>query len=326
MTTAFADSPAATRQGIVLLLAGVFCISVNDTLIKVLSGGYPLHEIVLIRSSIGIVIVTCVLLATGGLAQLRTGAPGFQALRALCLVLANVLFFMGLAVLPLAEATAIFFVAPLLITLMSALLLGEPVGPRRIGAVIVGFAGVLVITGPQMKGASGAGYAALLPIAAAFCYASMNILTRRLRGASGPWAMAFYIQLAFILTSVCVGLVAGDGKYLEHVAGLPSLEFVLRAWAWPGTGDLGLLLTIGTMAGFVSFSLSQAYRHASAATVAPFEYAAMPFAVIWGFLVFGDVPDWTTWSGLVLIAGAGVYVFARESRKGQVEGRPGRRA
>lgn len=324
--TTLADSHASARQGIALILAGVFCISINDMLIKFLSGGYALHEIVLFRSAIGILIVTAALLGTGGLAQLRTAFPGLHLLRALFLVLANFFFFMGLAALPLAETTAIFFVAPLLITLMSKILLGEPVGARRIAAVVVGFLGVLVVMGPQMSGAGGAGLAALLPVASAFCYASMNILTRRLRDVSGPWTMAFYIQGAFLVASLAMGLVAGDGRFLGHVAGSPSLEFLLRPWAWPEAADLWPLLLIGVMAGFVSFALSQAYRLASAATVAPLEYAALPFAVLWGAVIFGDVPGWSTWLGLALIGGAGLYVFARESGQGRPPARPGRRA
>ncbi len=326
MSTAVADSAAPARTGIALIVAGVLAMSVNDMLIKFLSGGYALHEIVLIRSLTAMVVITAILASSGGLAQLRSAALGLQALRALCLVLANVTFFMGLAVLPLAEATAIFFVSPLIITLLSAVFLREPVGPRRWAAVLTGFLGVLVVVGPELRGASGAGLATILPGLAALCYAATTILTRRLKDRSGPWAMAFCIQAAFIVTSLAVGLAAGDGKFLDLAGGNGSLEFVLRAWIWPSPRDLGLILLIGAVTGFVSFAVSQAYRLGPAATIAPFEYAYMPFAVVWGIVVFGDLPGRSTWAGLILIAGAGLYVFARENRRGVPVGRPARRA
>jgi len=122
-----------------LILLGVAAISVNDMLIKRLSGGYPLHQIVFTRSAIGILLGLVLVKLEGGFHLLKTRQPGLHLLRGLLIVISNMSFFLALSVLPLAEATALFFAAPLFITLLSIPLLGEKVGPLRLGAVIVGF-------------------------------------------------------------------------------------------------------------------------------------------------------------------------------------------
>src|SRR6056297_1629171 len=124
--------------GIAFILLGVLAISVNDMLIKFLSGGYPLHQMVFTRSAIGIVFSLMLVQLEGGWRILHTQTPWLHALRCVLIIMANMSFFAALAVLPLAEATAVFFVAPLMITLLGVPVLGEKVGPLRIGAVVVG--------------------------------------------------------------------------------------------------------------------------------------------------------------------------------------------
>ena len=139
------NRPAA---GICFILLGMTAISANDVMIKHLSGGYPLHQLVFIRSAIGIALTLILIQMEGGLAILRTRKPFLHALRGLLIVTANLTYFTALASISLAEATALFFVAPLLITLLSIPMLGEKVGPLRLGAVLVGFIGVLIMLRP----------------------------------------------------------------------------------------------------------------------------------------------------------------------------------
>ena len=144
------QSSALSRpgMGIVFVLVGILTISVNDMLIKQLSGGYPLHQVVFTRSAIGLLFGLAMVQVEGGWSVLRTRQPGLHMLRGLMVVIANMTYFLALAVLPLADATALFFAAPLFITLLSIPLLGEKVGPLRMGAVIVGFAGVVIMQRP----------------------------------------------------------------------------------------------------------------------------------------------------------------------------------
>ncbi len=314
--------------GIVFIILGMGCISINDMVIKQLSGDYPLHQMVFVRSAIGIVFSLVILQVEGGFGLLRTDRVWLHLLRGLCIVAANMAFFAALAVIPLADATALFFVAPLFITILSIPFLGEQVGARRLAAVLVGFLGVLIMLRPGVGGAGAAPDRAilLLPILAAFAYACMQILTRRLAVASKASAMAVYLQGTFIVVSLLFWAVAGDGRFVEQVEN-ESAVFLLRAWVWPAREDLLSFLIIGLMSAVIGYSLSQAYRLASAATIAPFEYVALPLSIFWGWVVFGDLPDLWVFSGIALIAAAGLYVFAREKRTARAvaSGRPVRR-
>lgn len=301
------------RLAIMVILLGILTISINDVVIKFLSGAYPLHQMVFVRSAIGIVGSFAILIwAEGGLTRLKTRRPALHLLRALLIVAANMTYFAGLAVLPISQATAVFFVAPLFITLLSIPVLGESVGLRRLGAVAVGFLGVAVMLVNPDEGATS--LALLLPVAAAAMYAGMQILTRKLGADSPAAAMAIYLQGGFIAVSVLFWLVAGDGRYLGDVQN-PSLQFLLRPWVMPEGRDLALFALLGVVSTVTGWALSQAYRLADASTVAPFEYAGLPLAIAWGWLIWGEMPGLRTLAGIALIAGAGLVVFLREQAR-----------
>ncbi len=316
MSTQSAPLPQNGRAAIGLILIGMLFISVNDMLIKALSDRFALHQIVFIRSLIGGAMALVFVRLEGGFHLLRTRRPGLHSFRVLCIVFANLTFFAALAVMPLATATALFFIAPLLITLLSIPVLGERVGPRRLSAVAIGFAGVLVMLAPEIAGAGldGAGWSATLPILAALGYAGMQVMTRKLGGETRASAMSVYIHIGFLSISVLFFLNAGDGRYLDHVEN-ESLIFLLRAWIWPDQSELWVFLLIGVLGGCIGYALSQAYRLGDAATVAPFEYVALPLAILWGWIVFDELPGLHVWAGTALIAGAGLYVFAREKAR-----------
>ena len=303
---------SAVRMGVAFILAGMTAISINDMAIKTLSAGYALHQIVFVRSLFGLCFNLVFLQFEGGFAALRTAHPWLHALRGVMIVAANMAFFAALAVIPLAETTALFFVAPLFITLLSVPVLGERVGSRRLGAVLVGFLGVLVMLRPWGGlGGDVSRWVLLLPVGAALCYAVMQVLTRWLGVSSRASAMAIYLQATFLAVSVVFWAVAGDGRYVDAVTH-ESLQFLLRAWTWPAAEDWPFFLLIGAMSAIVSYSLGAAYRSADAAVIAPFEYVALPLAIFWGFVVFGEVPGPWVLAAIALIAGAGLYVFLRE--------------
>ncbi len=303
-------------RAIGLIVLGMVFITVNDSLIKALGGDYPLHQMVFIRSAIGICFSLVILQFEGGFRALRTATPGLHLLRGLLVVISNMLYFAALAVMPLADAVATFFVAPLLITLFSVFLLGEKVGVHRVGAIVVGFLGVLVMTRPGVAG--GAEDAArgtiLLPLFAAAAYAGMQVMTRKLGVYSKASALAVYIQAVFLSVSIGFYVVAGDGRFAQGVES-ESLVFLLRAWVWPAPGDWPLFILLGCMSGAIGYLLSASYKMGNAATVSSFEYTALPMAILSGWLVFGEVPDLWVLAGTVLIAGAGIHVFMRERRR-----------
>lgn len=299
--------------GIFFIVFGMSAITINDMLVKLLSDDYALHQIVLIRSLFAIGFSLLMVQFEGGWSILKTSLPGRHALRASLIVFCNIFFFMGIAAMPIGEATAIFFVAPLIISLLSIPLLGEKVGPRRLTAVVVGFMGVLIMIRPG-DGTSGI-LTALLPIGAALLYALFQLMTRQLGGTAKASAMAVYVQVMFLVISILIGAVIGDGRYADSFENA-SLVFIFRPWVIPAMEDLWLFGTLGVLNAIIAYALSQAYRSAAAATVAPFEYIALPLATLWGFLIWSDVPDGRAWLGMALILGAGLYVLARERRAG----------
>ena len=317
-----ASPSAGSMAGAVWALASVFAFSTNDMLIKVLSGDYALHQIILIRSLIGMVVVLAVILPlSGGLGSVRTSRLGLHLLRGFAVVLSNLFFFMALAAMPLAEAVAIFFVCPLLISVASVVFLGETVGPRRWGAIGLGLVGVGIVLRP---GSEAFQAASLLPLLAAVCYAAMHTLTRKIGATDGAGALIFYIQISFIVTSAAVGLVAGHGGWAG--SGDPSLEFLLRAWVVPEWRDLAIMAFLGCASAAGGYAIGQAYRLSEAALVAPIEYVAIPMSVFWGWLIFAELPDAVAFGGIALILTAGLILVWRETMARRVPVSPPPRA
>ena len=298
-----------TTLGAICASIAVVFFSINDTAIKFLSDGYALHQVILIRSSIGLlVILTIIAPATKTKNIWRTKRLKMHLLRGLCIVVANMTFFLGLAAMPLADAVAIFFVSPLVITVFSVVFLGEKVGPRRWGAILIGLLGVIVMMRP---GTAAFQYASLLPFIAAICYAAVHVLSRKIGGTETAVTMAVYIQITFISVSLLFGLLVGDGKFAAQDD--PSLAFLLRPWGWPDPADLPVFLIIGVGIGFGGFLISQAYRVAEASFVAPFEYLALPMSVLFGIVIFGEFPQLLDFVGMALILGAGLFTVWRDA-------------
>jgi len=299
-----------TAQGALCATIAVIFFSINDVAIKFLSGGYALHQVVLIRSVIGLAIIAFIIAPmTSGWSVARTKRLPMHMLRGLCVVFANMTFFLGLAAMPLADAVAIFFISPLVITLFSVIFLGETVGPYRWGAIAVGFIGVLIMMRP---GTAAFQVASILPLIAAFCYAAIHIITRRIGGTESAATMAFYIQIMFIIVGVAFGLTVGDGRFGDQSD--PSLAFLLRAWDWPLPADYPYFLIIGIGIGVAGYLISQAYRIAEASFIAPFEYLALPISVVWGMVVFAEYPGGWDYLGMALILGAGLFAIWRDAQ------------
>lgn len=295
--------------GISSTIGASFFFSFNDMAIKLLSGDYALYQVVLIRSILGMMVLLCLIVPLeGGLKILRTKRLTMQILRGLCVVIANMTFFLALAAMPLADVVAIFFVSPLVITVFSVIFLYETVGPHRWIAVAIGFVGVIVMMRP---GSGTFQLAALLPVVAAISYAGLHTFTRKLGSTEKASTMTFYIQITFITISSVMGLVAGEGQFAGSSD--PSLDFLLRAWVWPDPGDYWVFIMIGFSSTFGGYLISKAYQLCEAGLAAPFEYTSLLLAIVWGFMVFGEWPDNTAWIGISLIVGAGLFMLWRET-------------
>ncbi len=306
-------------RAIAILCLGIALFSTQDVAIKWLSGGYPVHQIVFVRSIVGLLPILLIAHFDGGWASLWPRRPWLHLFRALLAFASYTTYYLALAALELADAVALFFSTPLFVTVLSVFLLKEEVGLRRWVAVLVGFLGVLVMMRP---GSAVFEPAAFLAVAAALAYALSIPITRKLGASSTAASMALSMSLAYLAASVLIGLLWGDGSLAG--SGHPSMDFLLRAWRMPAGQDLAIMVYCGLIAGCGFYCLSQAYRLGPASVVTPFEYSALPWAVVWGFLIWGDLPDGLGIAGILLVVGSGLYVLHREAVLGRktVTGRP----
>lgn len=309
MSARFVDRTAIS---IACALGASLAFSINDIAVKFLSDAYALHQLILIRSLVALAVTLAIFVPfEGGWRGLRTRHPMMHIVRGLCVVLANMAFFCGITVVPLADATAIFFIAPLLIMALCALCLGERAGPRRWLAALVGLIGVVLIVRP---GGTDFSWPVLLPAIAAVCYALLHTITRRMGLSEHASTMAVYIQLTFIVVCGGMGLLVGDGRFAN--ASNPAADFLLRAWSTISPRDLAIISLSGISGAVGGYLISQAYRSAMAGLVAPFEYTTLILAVMWGAVIWGEVPTPLSACGMVLILGSGVFVALREAKIG----------
>ncbi|EBA14802.1 integral membrane protein [Roseobacter sp. SK209-2-6] len=304
--------------GLFAAAGAAISFSIIDVIVKFLSGDYPLYQMVLIRSAVAMSILLLIIVPLeGGYHVLRTRQPRLHLTRCLAVLFANICFYTGLAVMPIADAVAIGFATPLVVTALSVVLLGERPGPWRWSAVAVGFLGVVIIMRP---GTGTFQAAAILPFLGACGYATLHVLTRRAGGADSAAALSFYPSMGFLLVSAAVGLITGDGRFAT--GDNAAADFILRAWHWPAADDWWLFIALGVTAAGGGYMVSLAYRLCEAGLVAPFEYIAMPMAVLWGILVFQEWPNLQVWCGSALIIGSGLVSLWRETRNNRPVNRP----
>jgi drug/metabolite transporter (DMT)-like permease len=312
------DTLKVSLLGLFAAAGSAICFSIIDVLVKFLSGDYPLYQVVFLRSLVALPVLLLILVPLeGGYHVLRTRQPKLHLIRCGAVLFANICFYTGLATMPMADAVAIAFATPLIVTILSVFLLGERPGIWRWSAVAVGFAGVLIIMRP---GPGTFQAAAMLPFFGACGYATLHVLTRRAGGADSAAALTFYPSICFMLVSALVGLTTGDGRF--STGDSLAVDFILRAWIWPAPGDWWAFVALGLTASVGGYLISFAYRHCEAGLVAPFEYIAMPMAVVWGILVFQEWPDVPVWIGSALIIGAGLVSLWRETRNNRPTSRP----
>ncbi len=303
MVTA-AESYDSPLKSICYLIGSVFVFSLQDVIIKWISGKYPVHEIVLVRSFFAIIPLLFIAKLEGGLYLLRTKHYVEHIIRSFLLFGAYIGFYLSLAVLPLAETVSIFFSAPIFITILSVILLGEKVEFRNWIAVLIGFFGVIIMLRPSSKMVEPAAFLALL---AAFLYAIVSIITRKLGKTENGVSLAFYPTVMYIIFSTILSISLNNISITPKYH--PRWAFLFREWQLPSQGDLFLFIIIGLIAAAGFYFLSQAYRLGQPSTIAPFEYIAVPLSVVWGYVFWNDILESHSVIGMVLIVGSGLYIF-----------------
>jgi drug/metabolite transporter (DMT)-like permease len=295
--------PAMHRalRGMASVAAGVSIFSLQDAILKGMSSTYPVHEIVVLRSLVALPLLLLVAAAEeGGVPKLHR--LGLHGVRGFVLYLSYTCYYLALARLPIAETVALSFTVPFFVAALARPMLGEKVRARSWVAIAIGFGGVLVIARPT-SGLSDP--AVLLPVASSLAYAVSAVLARRLGASESGGAMAMSAMAVYILGGLATALLLSG---IDPPAGAhPSLLFLLNPWAWPSLRDGTLIALCGAIAACGFYCLAQGYRLAEANRAAPFEYAALPWAVVWGYVFFGNLPDAATLLGAAVIIAAGLW-------------------
>ncbi|MEM7347170.1 MAG: DMT family transporter [Chloroflexota bacterium] len=303
-------SPANTNpniQGIYYLIAGMFVLSLQNIAVRAIYEGYAVLQIVVIRSLVALPLILLFFRYEGHRGLPKTSRTWLQFLRGLTLFVAYTTYFMGLAAIPLADAASIRFSSPLFITFFSVFLLGEVVGIRRWGALAVGFLGVLLIVQPGMTGFNiGSGFVFITAV----LYALSAIITRRLKQTDSSATMAYYSTLVYLGLALLIGpalTLVGESPNTH-----PSLGFLFRAWALPTLVDLSIMIALGFIWAIGIYFTAKAYSLALASVAAPFEYTTLPINVIWGFLLWQEIPIIATWLGAALTIISSLYILYRD--------------
>jgi len=291
---------AATRQakgdqvtrGILLALLSFFFFSLMDGIAKHLGAVYSVVQLIFFRSLFGFLPLIPLIRREGGWRGLRTRRPWLHLLRAFMVLVALGTFFVGIQLVPLAEALTLAFTSPLFMTLLAIPVLGERVGWHRLGAVIVGFGGVLVIVRP---GAEAFQPEALVLVVSGFTFAFSSVLTRLLGRSETSAAITFYSTL---------------GQLLPAAAALPFFWVPLE-----GVTDLLLFVTLGILGGIGLQLITHALRYAPASAVAPFEYTALIWATTIGWLGWREWPGDHVWAGAAILIATGLYIAWREAMR-----------
>jgi len=271
--------------GLAVLVAVFFALS--DITAKILTGTLPAVEVTWLRYIVLCLLIVPPVLMARGREAMQTSRLRLQVVRALAIAGSSILFILGLAYLPVAEATAINFISPIFITALSVPFLGEKVGIRRWAAAVVGFIGVMLVVQP---GSSAFQPAALLPLGAALAWAAAVITTRSMHSERPDTTLAW---------TAVIGLVALT----------PLVPFVWRA---PTLAEVGLVTLMGAFSTMGQWLIILAYRRAAASIIAPFSYVQLLFAGLFGFAVFGTVPGIMTVAGGAVIAASGLYTAHRQ--------------
>ena len=281
-----------TFAGIGLMLAGTFLFSVNDALGKWLLADYSIGELLLVRSVAGLILLAPLIRQTGIAGFRSAPRPALQIVRVILSTVEVALFFLAVSQLPLADTKTFYLAGPIYVTALSVILLCEAVGWRRWAAVLVGFAGVVLALRP-----SGASFTlpVLIALAGSITFAFLMIVTRMLRETTD--------------TVLVAGQIGGT-----FVFGALTAPF---SWVTPSPRDLVLLMLFGVLAMLALACINRSLKLAPASVVAPYQYTLIVWAIVLGYLVFGDVPDLAMLAGAAIIIAAGLFIFWREQVRGR---------
>ena len=300
------------RTGIFLIIIGMIIFSIHDSLIKVLSTDISLIQLQFVRSLVGILTIVVYLKLTHQPLVLRTGYPFLTIIRGLLSFFGYSAFYLAQSKMPIANISVLFLTSPFFITIISIFFFNSRVGWRRWLTMAIGFCGVIFVCSPE-GGQLNLYY--VIPVLVAVAYALSVILAKKTADKDTLYQTIVFQYLIAGSISVVLGLAFGDGRFDNEK--YSEIEFVVRAWS---LGDPGIILALVglSVVGVAGFGLLlQAYRIADPAVVSPYEYSFLIWMILWGYLIWGDIPSVSEAAGMLLIVSAGIYMFYREQIRNQ---------
>lgn len=297
-------------QGAAALSLAMLIFSLQDIAVKWIGGDYPVLEIVLFRSLVALPCTFLFLRYEGKRGLPTTQQPRLEYIRGFFLFLSFTTYMMGLVALPLADAAAIRNSAPLMITFLSVVWLGEKVGLRRWLALLVGFIGVLLIVRP---GSATFNLGSIFVLIATLFYALSMIITRKLQTTDSSATMAYYSSLVYLVFAFILAPLASVVGEIPDAH--PGIAFVFRTWITPTLLDWVIMSGLGLVWAGGMYFVARAYSVAPASIVAPFEYTPLLFNMMWGLLIWREVPTLTTLVGALLTLLSGLYILYREQKE-----------
>ena len=302
-------STTSNLKGIGFLFLALLIGSLQSVAVKWIGGNYSVLEIVTFRSLIALPITLVFYRLEGGRGFPTTTQRRLQLVRGIFLFFSYTTYMMGLAALPLADVESIRFSGPLMITILSVFLLSEKVELRRWLALIVGFAGILLIVRP---GSANFNEGSLFILISVLFYAFTVILTRKLRDTDSSATMAYFSSWVYLVAAFIFSPLAVSVGEIPHAH--PSIAFLFHTWTMPTLLDLSIMCGLGLVwAGWMYF-ITRAYSTAQASVIAPFEYASLPINVMWGFLIWREIPTVMTLAGAFLTLLSGLYILSQEQK------------
>lgn len=301
-------------RGTGFLVLALLVLSLQDIAVKWIGGDYSVLEIVVFRSLIALPFTLLFFRYEGQRGLPTTQRYKLEYVRGFFLFLSFTTHFMGLAALPLADIAAIRYSAPLIITFLSVVLLGETVGPRRWLSLIIGFIGVLFIVNP---GSATFNMGSIFILMSTLFYALSVMITRKLQATDSSATMAYYSSLVYLIASFILAplaIVVGETPDAH-----PSIAFLFRAWAMPTLLDGVIMSGLGLIWAGGMYLMARAYSLALASVAAPFEYVTLPINMMWGFVIWQEIPTLTTLAGAFLTLSSGMYILYRERRERPVK-------
>ncbi len=296
-------------KGIGFLLLAILIGSLQAVAVKWIGGNYSVLEIVTFRSLVALPITVLFFRFEGKKGLPTTNHLKLQIVRGLFLFLSYTTFMMGLAALPLADIESIRFSGPMMITVLSVFMLGEKVELRRWLALIVGFAGILLIVRP---GSTHFNEGSLFVLISVLFYALTVILTRKMKTTDSSATMAYFSSWVYLIAAFIVSPLAAAVGEIPNAH--PSIAFLFHAWTLPTLLDLFIMSGLGLIWASWAYFATRAYSTAQASVIAPFEYASLPISMMWGFLIWHEIPVGMTIAGAALTLLSGLYILYHEQK------------